>query len=241
MVGLRAIRVRTSVASASVNGAGDRVVEHAAGRQRRERAELCAERMRSSAWTRVRRWAQPWPQPLAATRPAHERRPAARGGAHDRKHTILRPHQPNKPPAVRPRSQCRGDDAERVEMPPGDLCGHHEHDRAACAAHVSARQDLHNFSPMRPAQNHRPGPQPMAMEHQSSPHRPARRAATRTARRPRHGHIRRPLVQPPLDVYAGSDNSKLALSLQVVRSTTGTTRLATRGSPSPFRRPALRR
>lgn len=212
-----------------------------AGRQRRERAELRAQDVRRPTGARLRRWTQPWPQPPGTACPAHKRGPAARRGADDRKRTVLRPDQPSGPAAVRPRSQRGGDHTERVEVPPGDLSRHDEHDRPACAAHVATRQDLRDLDPMRSAYERRPWTQAVPVQHQAHAHRPARGATARAVRRPRQLHAGRALLQPLLDVYAGSDNSKLAPSFQTVRSTTGATRLATRGPRHLFRRPALHR
>lgn len=234
MVGWQAIRARPPVASRGVDRARDSVVEHATGRQRREGAELRAQGMRSSTWTRLQWWTYPGPQSPATARPAHERRPAPRCGADDRKDAVLCPDQPSSPAAVRPRSQRRGDGAQRVEVPARNLGGHDENDRPARQAHVAAHQELNHLRPMRPGHGHHAGSKPVSMQHQSGAQRPARSPATWAARRPGQLHPRRAPVQPLLDVYAGSDNSNLALSFQVVRSTTGATRLATRGPPSPF-------
>jgi len=235
MVGSRTIAACSVITSRGVDCAGDRVDEHAAAWQRRERAELRAQGMRGDAWARVARPTDPWPKSPGSAYPAHQRRPAPRSRPDDPKRAVLRAYDVSGPVAVRPRRQRRGDHAQRVQVSPRQVGWHDDHDCAAVTAHVATHQDLHDLTPIDPRHRHQPRAKTMAVKHAACAERSARRPAAWAARRSRQLHARRAFAQPPLDVYAGSDKSKLAPSFQWVRSTTGARTFGDeRGPPSPF-------
>ena len=229
MVGSTSTPTSAPSTSASVNGSGHAVVQHAARRDGRERGELGAEAVRSRVRTRARQRGDPRPEPLSRARPAHDRGPAARGGAKDHEGAEGRPHRAGRQTSVRPVRERHGDHAQRVQAAPRHIGGHHQQHGVARAAHVPSSHDLGQRRATGISHDHGPSAQTMAMQHQRSAYGPACCAAPRTASRTRDRDRWRSFDQPTLDVDTGSDNSYLAPSFQIARSTTGTRSLPTGG------------
>lgn len=133
-----------------------------------------------------------------------------------------------------PRCQRPCDRRERVQTSGPDHRGpHHDHCLASLAPKPPLPKPLDRrrlTRASRPPQI--PGPEPVPMEHQPPPQRPARRATGRAMRRTDRLD-RRHLGGPRLDADLGVDDS-LRASLLACQSDPKQTRRGAANAPSPF-------